>query len=75
MNQTVHLLVDTGAAISVVSEQFYKDILHSEVFLRTNKLIDNIKTSDGHTTPVIGLVTFAITIGDQTYSCNASVTE
>ena len=71
--QDVRLLVDTGAAISVVSEQFYKDNLRFDVSLRNNNSIDNIKTADGHTTPVIGFVQFVVAIGDQDYNCGASV--
>ena len=48
-------LVDTGAAITVVSEQFYRDIL-SIIHALKSKTVYNIKTADGHTTPVVGLV-------------------
>ena len=73
MNQNIRLLVDTGAAISVISEQFYRNILRPNVLLQNNNSIENIKTADGHTTPVIGFVQFDVTIGDQIYNCGASV--
>ena len=72
-SQNVRLLVDTGAGTTIISEQFYNDILFPDVLLTSNNVIPNIKTADGYTTPVIGLVTFVVTIGDQTYNCNASV--
>ena len=70
--QKVRLLVDTGAAITVVSEQFYRDILSITHALKS-KTVDNIKTADGHTTPVVGFVSFPIIIGDKVYDCQASV--
>ena len=73
MKQNTRLLVDTGAAISVISDQFYKDVLRFDVSLRNSNSIDNIKTADGHTTPVIGFVQFIIAIGDQNYNCGAYV--
>ena len=72
-SQNVRLLVDTGAAITVISEQFYRDILCPDVLLKSNNAIDDIKTADGHTTPAIGFVSFVVTISDQIYNCNASV--
>ena len=73
MSQNVRLLVDTGAAITVISEQFFRDVLCPNVLLKSNNAIDNIKTAAGHTTPVIGLATFVVTIGDHIYNCDASV--
>ena len=73
LSQSVRLLVGTGAAISVVSEQFYKVTLRSNFQLKKNNSISNIKTSDGKTTPVIGFVSFEIIIGDHSYNCDASV--
>ena len=73
LSQNVHLLVDTGGAISVVSEQFYNATLQPSVQLKKNNLIYNIKTADGNTTPVIGFVSFEIIIGDHSYNCDASV--
>ena len=73
LNQSVRLLVDTGAAVSVVSEQFYNVTLWPNVQLKKNNLISNIKTADGNTTPVIGFVSFEIIIGDHSYNCDASV--
>ena len=71
-SQKVRLLVDTGAAISVVSEQFYKNTLRPSFLLQQNT-VDNIKTADGNITPVIGLVSFDVTIGKHLYNYNASV--
>ena len=73
LSRNVHLLVDTGAAISVVSEQFYNATLQPSVQLKKDNLISNIKTADGNTTPVIGFVSFEIIIGDHSYNCDASV--
>ena len=42
------------------------------VFLKSNYAINDIKTAEGHRTPVRGLVTFVVTIGHQIYNCNAS---
>eukprot|EP00794_Sanderia_malayensis_P016269 gene16269-17909_t len=73
LSQKIPLLVDTGAAICVVSEKFYNEILRSSFLLQKNDSVDNIKTADGNITPVVGLVSFKVTIGDQLYNCNASV--
>ena len=73
LSQKFRLLVDTGAAISVVSESFYYDVLRTSFCLKKNETISNIKTADGNTSPVSGLVSFTVTIGTETYKCNASV--
>ena len=68
LSQNVHLLVDTGAAISVVREQFYNATLQPSVQLKKNNLISNIKTADGNTFPDIGFASFEI---NHSCSCDA----
>ncbi len=56
-------LVDTGAAVTVISEQFYHDVLHNDFPLKTNSTVSNVKTANGHTVPVNGFVSFPVVIG------------
>ena len=60
-SQKVRLLVDTGAAISVAGESFNYDVLRASFYLKKSETISTIKSADGSTSPVSGLVSF---IGD-----------
>ncbi len=72
-NQKVKMLVDTGAALTVISKQFFEEVLSPTYVLQPNKIIDNIKTADGSITPVSGFVSFQVKIGIHDYTCSASV--
>lgn len=67
------LLVDTGAAISVISERFYTDVLRREVAFRPDKRVENVRTADGTVVPVLGFVSFTTSIGTAEYVVEAHV--
>lgn len=71
--QPFKLLVDTGAAVTVVSDRFYNDILRATHGLLKQEGLDSVRTADGSSVPVTGAVSFPVFIGNCTYSCNASV--
>ena len=71
--QPVKLLVDTGAAVTVVSENFYETFLHARYSLLNNRTIDSVKTANGHVVFVRGFVSFPVSIGKKDYECEASV--
>ena len=73
MNQQIKLLVDTGAAITVVSEDFYNEVLRPTIELKKNDLVGNIKTADRNISPVSGFLPFLAKIGGKDYVCDASV--
>ena len=57
-SQKVRLLVDTGVAISVAGESFNYDVLRASFYLKKSETISTIKSADGSTSPVSGLVSF-----------------
>ena len=71
--QPIRVLVDTGAAITVVSEQFYVDMLRTNFAMKKSDKIDSIKTANGSTVSVSGSVNFPVLLGDQEYSCDANI--
>ena len=71
--QPIRVLVDTGAAITVVSEQFYVDALRTNFAMKKSDKIDSIKTANGSTVSVSGSVNFPVLLGDQEYSCDATI--
>ena len=71
--QQFKVLVDTGAAVTVVSEKFYQEILRARYPLITEGGLDSVRTADGNTVPVRGTVTFSIIMGHNAYVCSASV--
>ena len=71
--QQFKVLVDTGAAVTVVSEKFYKEILRARHPLITEGGLDSVRTADGNSVPVRGTVTFSIILGHTSYLCSASV--
>ena len=71
--QQFKVLVDTGAAVTVVSEKFYQEILHDRHPLITEGGLDSVRTANGNTVPVRGTVTFSIVLGNNAYVCSASV--
>ena len=73
-NEQVKLLVDTGAAISVISESFFNSALRMHYSLQTPRNgLESIQTANGATVAVKGFVTFPLTIGNEHYECQASV--
>ena len=47
LKHNTKLLVDTGAAISVINDRFYNDVLRCHFLLKENKKIENIRTANG----------------------------
>ena len=73
LKQHFKLLVDTGAAVTVVSEGFFHDVLRCKYALTQKQLFESIKTANGGTVPVTGAVSFDLSIGQCDYDCNAVV--
>ncbi len=73
LEHNTKLLVDTGAAISVINDRFYSDVLRRHFVLKENKKIENIRTANGRVVPVSGRVTFPIRIGSSEYTIDAHV--
>ena len=71
--QQFKVLVDTGAAVTVVSEKVYKDILRARHPLSTEGGLDSVRTADGKSVPVRGTVTFSLILGHTSYLCSASM--
>ena len=71
--QSCKVLVDTGAAITVISEKFFVDVLCATFGIQTCEKIGSIKTADGSKVPVIGAVRFPLLLGDSEYSCEATI--
>ena len=70
--QSCKALVDTGAAITVIIEQLFADILHATFAIQTCE-VQSIKTIDGTKVPVNGAVCFPLLLGDSKYSCEATI--
>ena len=73
LKQPLKLLVDTGAAVTVISERFFHDILRVKYALTQKQLFDSIKTANGGTVPVAGTASFDVSIGESEYVCDAIV--
>eukprot|EP00795_Rhopilema_esculentum_P017844 gene17844-9550_t len=71
--QNFKLLVDTGAAVTVISDKFYNDILRVAYRVRRQESLNSVKTADGKEVPVIGAVSFPILVGSVSYQCHAFV--
>ena len=71
--QSSKVLVDTGAAITVISEKFFADVLRANFAIQTCEKIGSIKTADGTKVPVVGEVRFPLLLGDSEYSCEATI--
>ena len=61
--QPVKLLVDTGAAVTVISDNVYENVLRTHYSLLNNRTIDSGKTANGHVVFVHGFVSFPVGIG------------
>ena len=73
LKQPFKLLVDTGAAVTVISERFFHDVLRVKYALTQKQLFDSIETANGGTVPVSGTASFDISIGQCDYVCDAIV--
>ena len=73
LKQPFKLLVDTGAAVTVISERFFHEVLRVKYALTQKQLFDSIKTANGGTVPVAGTASFDVSIGESDYVCDAIV--
>ena len=73
LNQSTKMLVDTGAAVTVISDAYYHDILQSVYHLKQNTWLYSVITANGNSIPVTGFVSFPVLIGQSKYSCDASI--
>ena len=70
----VKLLVDTGASISVISDEFYNSVLRPYISMECpSNGPESIQTANGANIPVIGFVSFFVDIGNKAYDCRASI--
>ncbi len=73
LKHNTKLLVDTGAAISVINNRFYNDVLCRHFLLKENNKMEKIRTANGRVVPVSGIVTFPTRIGSFEYTIYAHV--
>ena len=73
LQQHVKLLVDTGAAVTVISDKFFNEVLRTKYSMTQNQQFESIKTASGNTVAVTGAVSFSVTIGNLNYVCEAVV--
>ena len=71
--QNFKLLVDTGAAVPVISDKFYNDVLRVAYRVRRQESLYSVKTADGKEVPVVGAVSFPILVRSVSYQCHAFV--
>ena len=73
LQQPFKVLVDTGAAVCVVNEQFYRDVLRTKHGITQSNVIDSIKTANGDIVSVVGAISFSVKFGNIDYECNAVI--
>ena len=73
LQQPFKVLVDTGAAVCVVNEQFYRDVLRTKPRITQSNVIDSIKTANGDIVSVVGAISFSVKFGNIDYECNAVI--
>ena len=73
LSQAFQVLVDTGAAVTVISEKFFNDILRARFLLEKCDAVDCIRTANGNTVSVTGCASFPVTLGNSEYICKALV--
>ena len=73
LKQSTKLLVDTGAAVTVISDTYCHNILRPVYEVKRNIQLESVKTADGKSVPVTGFVSFPVLIGGSEYSCDASI--
>ena len=67
----IQVLVDTGAAVTVVSTEFYHNILSTSSPLEHSQVLQSVKTANGAHIPIEGIVTFDLGLGQTKYRCSA----
>ena len=69
----IQILVDTGAAVTVVSTEFYHNILSTSSPLEHSQVLQSVKTANGARIPIEGIATFDLGLGQTKYGCSAYV--
>lgn len=73
--QDIKLLVDTGAGMSVIDEQFARDIYKGELPKLHRSALSNVKTVSGEELPVLGKVNVTLQIAGGKYPCELQVVQ
>ena len=73
VEQLITPFIDAGAAVTVVSERFFMEVLRANCTINRNGSIDSVKAADGSTVPVTGFISFPTTISNSAYLCDASI--
>ena len=71
--QDIKLLVDTGAGMSVIDEQFTRDIYKGELPKLQKSALTNVKTVSGEELPVLGKIKVTLQIAGGKYPCELQV--
>ena len=69
----IQVLVDTGAAVTVISTEFYHKVLSMSSPLENSQILQSVKTANGAHIPIEGIATFDIRLGRTEYRCSAYV--
>ena len=73
LKKPTKVLIDTGAAVTVISGIYYSDMLWPLFELKSNIQLASVKTASENSLPVTGLVSSTVVIGQLEYQCDASV--
>ena len=71
--QNIKLLVDTGAGMSVIDEQFTRDVYKDELPKLQKSALVNVKTVSGEELPVLGKIQVILGIAGGKYPCELQV--
>ena len=69
----VQVLVDTGAAVIIISGEFYHKVISTSSPLQVSQMLQSVKKANGTHIPIEGVTTFNLLLGQTNYSCNAFV--
>ena len=72
-DQDIKLLVDTGAGMSVIDEQFTRDVYERELPKLQKSALINVKTVNGEELPVLGKIEVLLGIAGGKYPCELRV--
>ena len=71
--QDIKLLVDTGAGMSVIDEQFTRDVYKGELPKLQKSALASVKTVSGEELPVLGKIKVILGIAGGKYPCELQV--
>ena len=73
----IQVLLDTGAAVTVISTEFYHKVLRTssalETSLNTSQVLQSPKMANGAHIPIEGIATFDLGLDQTKYRCSAYV--